>query len=110
MTKEITAVYLKITNLKNQFGGMDYHGLDVTTFGTVAVGSPLYTDDGSTCYLIYNATDFAIPDDPDITLSTEEEYNAFKDELDAKKPIPTDDKIKQLENMVEMLILGNGGL
>ncbi|MEK3728611.1 MULTISPECIES: hypothetical protein [unclassified Lysinibacillus] len=111
MTKEITAVYLKITNVKNQFGGMDYHGLDVATFGTVVAGSPLYTEDASTCYMIYNATDFAIPDDPNITLTTEAEYKAFKAELDSKKPsISQEDKIKQLEEIVQTLILEKEGL
>jgi hypothetical protein len=111
MTKKITAVYLKITNIKNEFGGVEYHGLDVYTPGSVMVGSALYEEEAGVCYMIYNATDFAIPDNPNISLVTEEEYEAFKAECDARKPsISTDDKIKQLENVIEMLVLGNGEL
>lgn len=111
MTKEITAVYLKVTNIKNEFGGVDYHGLDVYTPRSVMVGSALYDEEASVCYMIYNATEFAIPDDPNITLTTEAEYKEFKAELDSKKPsITQEDKIKQLEEIVQTLILEKEGL
>lgn len=111
MTEEKTYVYLKISNIKGVHGEVIYHGLDISTPETVVPGSPLYNDDLTLCYMIYNATDFAIPEDPDITLSTEEEYNAFKAEQDSKKPnISQEDKIKQLEEIVQTLILEKEGL
>lgn len=112
MTKEFEAVYLRIDNIRNEYGDMDYHGLDISTYGSVIPGSPLYNaGDVKVCYMIYNITDFAIPNDPNITIVTKEEYDAFKAEIEASRPLQSDtERITQLETMLQTLILEKEGM
>lgn len=60
---------IKINNLQNELGRLDYKGIDISK--NVA-GSQIYLDNNHTVYL---KTQSDIPDDVDILIVSEAEYN-----------------------------------
>lgn len=71
---------LKINNLINNIGQINYKGLDINLF---LPGSQQYKMDSSECILATNQE--TIPDNIDITVIIENEYVAIKQQYDAEK-------------------------
>ncbi|WEA38054.1 hypothetical protein [Lysinibacillus fusiformis] len=108
---EVLLAYLKITDVVQPNGNMDYHGLDINSSNSVVHSSAIYNSDYTICYLIYNVTDYTVPDNEFITQVTEQEYKDFKDSLETLQPVISDsEKIAQLEEIIQTLILEKEGL
>lgn len=64
---------VKIINLQNQFGQLDYKGLDISKF---IPGSQVYSKDLTECAIATTQED--IPANPDLIEMTEDEYTTYR--------------------------------
>ncbi|MTI46658.1 MAG: hypothetical protein FH761_02360 [Firmicutes bacterium] len=71
---------LKINNIQQEDGYIDYKGLDMKSFKP---GSQRYKMDGSYCVLETKETD--LPDTPDITIINDTEYEILRQEIENEK-------------------------
>ncbi|AEH46799.1 hypothetical protein [Parageobacillus thermoglucosidasius] len=90
---------VKVSNLIQPNGTTDYKGLDLEK---IVPGSQLYPDD-NTAYFFYTGN---VVEHVDVTVITEEEYNAKKKEIKSKAPLSYDERLELIQKAIDDLVLG----
>jgi hypothetical protein len=93
-------MFVRIDNLLGKKGQIDYKGIDMDD---IVIGTQVYPH-GAPSYCILETEQTTFPDNPDITVLTEQEYNDLSEqmraEIEANQPV---DQVQILTSQVETL-------
>ena len=84
--------YIKITNYNKANGTCDYKGLNIDLF---IAGKQYYPSGKNECLIVTSEEN--IPQNSDIQVITETEYNTYIQEDSKNKPVTVEDRISALE-------------